>query len=122
MTLLVLYQVFTRYVLNDPAAFTEDLVKYSLIWTGFIGAAYAFYTREHMALIVFRDKLNPQGRKILMIFIDALILLFALFVLPSEGSGFKRPERIFRSSRYSKKPCLCHGSDFRCLYHCSSDH
>ena len=31
MTLLVLYQVFTRYVLNNPAAFTEELVKYSLI-------------------------------------------------------------------------------------------
>ena len=42
MTLLVLYQVFTRYVLNSPAAFTEELVRYFLIWTGFIGAAYAF--------------------------------------------------------------------------------
>ena len=39
MTLLVLYQVFTRYVLNSPAAFTEELVRYFLIWTGFIGAA-----------------------------------------------------------------------------------
>ena len=27
MTLLVLYQVFTRYVLNSPAAFTEELVR-----------------------------------------------------------------------------------------------
>ena len=35
MTLLVLYQVFTRYVLNSPAAFTEELVRYFLIWTGF---------------------------------------------------------------------------------------
>ena len=44
MTLLVLYQVFTRYVLNSPAAFTEELVRYFLIWTGFVGAAYAFIT------------------------------------------------------------------------------
>ena len=28
MTFLVLYQVFTRYVLNSPAAFTEELVRY----------------------------------------------------------------------------------------------
>lgn len=33
MTLLVLYQVFTRYILNNPAAFTEELVRYFLIWT-----------------------------------------------------------------------------------------
>ena len=43
MTLLVLYQVFTRYVLNSPAAFTEELVRYFLIWTGFIGAAFAVF-------------------------------------------------------------------------------
>lgn len=38
-----------------------------------------------MALIVFRDKLNPQGRKILMSAIDILILLFALFVMTIGG-------------------------------------
>lgn len=46
MTILVLWQVFTRYVLNSPAAFTEELVKYSLMWTAFIGAAYAFFYKR----------------------------------------------------------------------------
>lgn len=63
MTLLVLYQVFTRYVLNSPAAFTEEIVRYLLIWTGFIGAAYAFSTRQHMALVIVRDKLSPEKKK-----------------------------------------------------------
>ena len=54
MTILVLIQVFSRYVLNSPVAFTEELVRYSLIWTGFIGAAYAFSTREHMSLTILR--------------------------------------------------------------------
>ena len=83
MTLLVLYQVFTRYVLNSPAAFTEELVRYFLIWTGFIGAAYAFFTRQHMCLV--RDSLNPAGRRILMTLVDLLILLFALFVITIGG-------------------------------------
>ncbi len=85
MTLLVLYQVFTRYVLNSPAAFTEELVRYFLIWTGFIGAAYAFITREHMCLVLFRDSLSPQKKRILMIAIDALILVFATFVITVGG-------------------------------------
>lgn len=85
MTLLVLYQVFTRYVLNSPAAFTEELVRYFLIWTGFIGAAYAFSTRQHMSLVLVRDKLNPSGRRVLMTAIDVLILLFALFVITIGG-------------------------------------
>lgn len=85
MTLLVLYQVFTRYVLNSPAAFTEELVRYFLIWTGFIGAAYAFSTREHMALTLVRDKLTGRPHQILVIFIDALILLLAIFVITIGG-------------------------------------
>lgn len=85
MTLLVLYQVFTRYVLNSPAAFTEELVRYSLIWTGFIGAAYAFSTREHMSLVILRDSLSPAGKRILMICIDTLILLFAIFIITIGG-------------------------------------
>ena len=85
MTLLVLYHVFTRYVLNSPAAFTEELVRYFLIWTGFIGAAYAFITREHMCLVLVRDSLSPGRRRILMIFIDVLILIFAIFVITIGG-------------------------------------
>lgn len=85
MTLLVLYQVFTRYVLNSPAAFTEELVRYFLIWTGFIGAAYAFSTREHMALTLVRDKLTGRPHQVLVIFIDALILLLAIFVITIGG-------------------------------------
>ena len=85
MTLLVLYQVFTRYVLNSPAAFTEELVRYFLIWTGFIGAAYAFFTRQHMCLVLVRDSLNPAGQRILMTLVDLLILLFALFVITIGG-------------------------------------
>lgn len=96
MTLLVLYQVFTRYVLNSPAAFTEELVRYFLIWTGFIGAAYAFITREHMCLVLFRDSLKPAKRRVLMILIDVLILVFAVFVITI--GGFKlamSAEKVF---------------------------
>ena len=85
MTLLVLYQVFTRYVLNNPAAFTEELVRYSLIWTGFIGAAYAFSTREHMALTLVINKLDDKKKRVLQTAIDLLILLFALFVMTIGG-------------------------------------
>lgn len=86
MTLLVLYQVFTRYVLSSPSDFTEEVVRYLLMWTGFIGAAYAFSTRQHMALVFIRDKLTPERKKILMAFIDLIILLFAVFVMVIGGT------------------------------------
>lgn len=81
MTALVLYQVFTRYILNSPSDFTEEIVRYLLIWTGFIGAAYGFITRQHMALTFFRDKLDGKKKKIVVTAIDLLVLVFAVYVM-----------------------------------------
>lgn len=86
MTFLVLYQVFTRYILNSPAAFTEELVRYFLIWTSFIGAAYAFSTRQHMSLVLLLEKLGPAGKRVLMTMIDVLILLFAVLIILIGGT------------------------------------
>lgn len=85
MTILVLIQVFTRFVLNNPVAFTEELVRYSLIWTGFIGAAYAFSTREHMSLTLIRDKFTGKAHTALLVVINGLILLMAIFVFTIGG-------------------------------------
>ena len=74
MTILVLIQVFSRYVLNSPVAFTEELVRYSLIWTGFIGAAYAFSTREHMSLTLVRDKFTGKAHTALLVAIGGFKL------------------------------------------------
>ena len=120
MTLLVLYQVFTRYILNNPAAFTEELVRYFLIWTGFIGAAYAFITREHMCLVLVRDSLSPSRKRILMTLIDVLILVFAIFVITI--GGFKLALSILCTSWHSEKSCICNGSCLRNLYYSGSDH
>ena len=60
-------------------------MRYSLIWTGFIGAAYAFLTRQHMCLVLVRDKLSPSAKRVLMTAIDILILVFAIFVITIGG-------------------------------------
>lgn len=86
MTVLVLYQVFTRYVLGSPAAFTEELVRYALIWVSFIAATYAFLQREHMALMLVADRLPVTARRRLRLAIDVLVLALAVLVLGVGGS------------------------------------
>ncbi|SDQ16672.1 TRAP transporter small permease [Actinopolyspora saharensis] len=86
MTLLVLYQVFTRYVLGAPAAFTEELVRYALIWTAMTSAAYAFLHRKHMALLVLRDRAPQAVRRGLVLGADVLVLVFAVLVLVVGGT------------------------------------
>lgn len=81
MTGLVLWQVFTRYVMNNPSTFTEELVIIILVWISFLGAAYAFGSRQHMALIFLKDKVKGIKKVILCVAIDAIIMLFAVIIL-----------------------------------------
>ncbi|WP_232820320.1 TRAP transporter small permease [Brachybacterium sp. YJGR34] len=86
MTALVLYQVFTRYVLGTPAAFTEELVRYALIWVSFIAATYAFLERGHMALTILQDRFPARARRALRLGIDVLVLALAVLVLGVGGA------------------------------------
>lgn len=82
----VLWQVFTRFVLNNPSSFTEELARYLLIWVGVLGAAYAVGKRVHLALELLPEKLSGRNLRLLEIFIEVCILLFAITTLVVGGS------------------------------------
>ncbi len=87
MTLNVLWQVFSRFVLNNPSSFTEELARYLLIWLGLLGAAYVTGKKMHLAIDYFVNKLGNKGQKYLRTFIYTLVFLFALFVMVIGGTN-----------------------------------
>ena len=56
----VFYQFFTRYVLNDSAAWTEEIARYLLICTVFMGVAAAVRRTRHIH-VDFLYRLIPAG-------------------------------------------------------------
>lgn len=81
----VLWQVFTRWVLNDPSSYTEELARYLLIWVGLLGAAYAAGAKMHLAIDLLPSVLTGAKKHLLEIAIEALVLLFALSVMVIGG-------------------------------------
>lgn len=51
--LTVFYQFFTRYVMNDSAAWTEEIARYLLIATVFVGAAIGVAKNNHIQVDFF---------------------------------------------------------------------
>jgi TRAP-type transport system small permease protein len=49
----VFYQFFTRYVMNDSAAWTEEIARYLLIATVFIGATIGVVKNNHIQVDFF---------------------------------------------------------------------
>ena len=81
-TLLVFgtWQIFSRWILQNPSTFTDELLRYVLIIAGFIGSAYCFYRDEHLALTLVTDKAKGPFKVILSVFIEACILFFVVYV------------------------------------------
>jgi len=85
MTLNVLWQVFSRFLLQNPSSFTEELARYMLIWLGILGAAYVAGQKLHLAIDLLPTKLKGKSKAYLEIFINVAIFVFALGVLVIGG-------------------------------------
>lgn len=85
MTLNVLWQVFSRFLLQNPSSFTEELARYMLIWIGILGAAYVAGQKMHLAIDLLPTKLKGKSKAYLEIFINLAILAFSLSALVVGG-------------------------------------
>lgn len=79
------WQIFTRWILGDPSTFTEEFMRYMLIWASMIGSAYCFYRDEHLTLDLVKRRLKGTAAVILNVFIEAAILFFIIYVFVYGG-------------------------------------
>lgn len=84
--LAVLWQVASRYLLAAPSAYTEELVRYLLVWIGLVGGAYAAGQKQHMAVDLLVVRFSPAARRRLERLAHALVMAFALLVMVYGGS------------------------------------
>jgi len=87
MTLNVLWQVFTRFILRNPSSFTEELARYILVWLGLLGAAYGVGKKVHLAIDLLGPKLKGRTRHVADMFVHACVLLFAGVVMIFGGAS-----------------------------------
>lgn len=74
--LTVIWQVISRYILQDPASVTEELSRFLLIWIGLLGAAYAYSQKVHLGFNLIIEKQSPQIRKWVLTAVELLVIIF----------------------------------------------
>lgn len=83
LVVCVVWQVFSRYVLNDPSTITDELARFLFIWVGLIGAAYGLGQKKHLAIDLLLMKLEHQPKKqaFLQIIINLISLFFVVVIM-----------------------------------------
>jgi TRAP-type C4-dicarboxylate transport system permease small subunit len=74
--LTVFYQFFTRYVLNDSAAWTEEIARYLLIATVFTGAAIGVAKNNHIQVDFFYRFMPRVVARIMGLLVDVMRIAF----------------------------------------------
>lgn len=80
ITIIGTYQVFSRYALNRPSAWSEELLTYGFAWMTFIAIALVFGKRDHMKLSFVIEKFSGQKRKNIEIINEIIVLIFSTLV------------------------------------------
>jgi TRAP-type C4-dicarboxylate transport system permease small subunit len=76
MSVVVFYQVFTRYVLNDSAGWTEEIARYLLVAVTFLGGAMAVRRNTHIQVDFLYRFLPPVAGRVLATFVDLVRAVF----------------------------------------------
>jgi TRAP-type transport system small permease protein len=79
LALVVFYQFFTRYVLSDSAAWTEEIARYLLIMVTFLGGSMAVRRNTHIHVEFIYRYLPAAVGRALSTFADVARLAFLAY-------------------------------------------
>lgn len=86
MVINVLWQVGSRYIMQSPSSFTDELARYLLIWLSILGASYVTGKKMHLSIDLLAQKVGPEKRKSLNTLVYAIVAIFALLAMVIGGS------------------------------------
>ena len=97
----VSWQVITRFIMNSPSSFTEELARFLLIWIGFLGGSYAYARRSHLSLDLLLQSVAEKHKPLLLQISNVFCFAFAAAVLSPLLSVVSISTSSFNRSRAS---------------------
>lgn len=76
LAFIVFLQFFTRYILNDSLAWTEEIARYGLMCITFIGGAMVTRRNSQIAVVLLPNLLPPAAGRFLLALVDLITLGF----------------------------------------------
>jgi TRAP-type C4-dicarboxylate transport system permease small subunit len=77
----IFYQFFTRYALNDSAAWTEEIARYLLISVVFVGISASVRTNRHIHVDFFYRYLPAPVCRALSTLVDVVRIAFFVYMV-----------------------------------------
>lgn len=80
MLIVCMLHVFFRYVLNNSLTWSEEFMRVSLVWFCMLSATILAARREHVSIVIFKEKMPPKLGLACTRFTQALTVAVCLVV------------------------------------------
>lgn len=83
-SVLVILQVFMRYIMGAPLTWSEELARFALVWFVWIAGSYAVKYLRHVKFNVIVDLIGrkiPVAQRVIRVFVFVLWLAFLVLML-----------------------------------------
>ena len=78
------FQIFSRYILNNPVPWAYEVTVMCYLWMVVLGACYAYRDRSHVTFTLFYDQFGTRARAVIAFLGNLLMFIaFAYMFLPS---------------------------------------
>jgi TRAP-type C4-dicarboxylate transport system permease small subunit len=81
MTIIVLAQVFFRFVLNNALTWAEEISRYLMIWICFLGSGIACKYGEHIGVNFILERFPKKIQTFISFLTNICILIFLYFCI-----------------------------------------
>jgi TRAP-type C4-dicarboxylate transport system permease small subunit len=79
MTVIIILQVFLRYLFLFSLSWSEEVARYLMIWASFLGASLAVKYGFHIGVEFVVNQIPEKRRKIIMLAAKVSMLFFLVF-------------------------------------------
>ena len=81
MVVIIAAQVWYRFVMNDPLAWSEELGRYVFVWISFIGAAAGVRYQVHLGIDLLQKLFAQNLYRYVVITVNLIIQIFLLMII-----------------------------------------
>jgi TRAP-type C4-dicarboxylate transport system permease small subunit len=86
MVVIISAQVWYRFILNDPLAWSEEAGRYLFVWISFMGAAAGVRYQVHLGIDLLHKIVPEQPYRMVVVLVNLIIQVFLLVII---YGGFK---------------------------------
>jgi TRAP-type transport system small permease protein len=81
VSILGIYQVFTRYAFNNASTWSEELIRFLFVWASCVGAGVGIKENIHIGVDVLVNNLPIRLKEALRLFVLFILCVFGIFLI-----------------------------------------